>query len=228
MTLSIPAYPKVAEELLARVELPEGELDYEALDELARVLPDSVNLRPKSYRHWAAAALLTEALELRWGENAHGYAGGNIPIYYTLPQMRGREWCCPDFILVPGAQPQERRTKWVVWCENGVRPVILIDFTSNSHPLSGEHNLGLYARLLGSGEYYLYDLDAGSLRGWSYSRYEAHGEILPEHQGWLWSYFVPWKLGAWKGEWKGMSGTWLRWHDEAGRLMPTRSEASHR
>jgi Uma2 family endonuclease len=68
--------------------------------------------------------LLIRLLKWWWRERQDFYVSGNLTIYYSPDQKKSEDFRGPDFFVVLGATPEERRS-WVVWQEGGRYPMSL-------------------------------------------------------------------------------------------------------
>jgi Uma2 family endonuclease len=75
--------------------------------------------------------VLIRLLKWWWRERQDFYVSGNLTIYYSPNQKKSEEFRGPDFFVVLGADPQDRRS-WVVWQEGGKYPNLIVELLSNS------------------------------------------------------------------------------------------------
>lgn len=180
----------------------------------------------ESQRHKLQMELLIDAL-LPWlDEREDGYVGGNMFVYYSMAQVRNRDFRGPDFFAVLGV-PKGERKSWVSW-EEEKTPDVVIELLSES---TAEFDKGekkrIYQTQMHVPEYFWYDPFnpqdwAGfQLRGGTYQ------EILPNAQGHLVSQVLDLALVRQQGIYKGVETTWLRWAQLDGTLLLNAEEQEH-
>jgi hypothetical protein len=83
----------------------------------------------------------------------------------------------------------------------------------------------LYEQTFHTPEYFLYDPATRQLEGWTLvdGSYRA---IRPDARGWLWSAVLQLWLGTWNGPFQEVDATWLRFYDEAGKVILIEAEAA--
>jgi len=119
-------------------------------------LPYSDGEPLESQRHQFLMELLINAL-LPWLDaREDGCVGGNMFVYYSMAQVRRRDFKGPDFFAVLGVPKGERRS-WVCW-EEGKTPDLVIELLSDSTAAmdKGEKKR-IYATQLHVPEYFWYD-----------------------------------------------------------------------
>lgn len=118
--------------------------------------------------------MLIDSLELYWGEEAPGYAGGNMAMYFHESQVEHNDFLGPDFFVVLGARPG-RRKSWVVWQE-GLTPDVVVELLSaRTERRDRGDKMQIYARTLHVSNYYLYDPFDARLEGYTLE----HGRYTP-------------------------------------------------
>jgi len=175
--------------------------------------------------HRAAIALLIEIVSWLFRERSDYYVGGNMFIYYSEEQARTRKYRGPDFFYVDGVKRLPQRPYWVVWREGGRYPDVIIELLSKkTEKTDRTTKKTLYERTFRTHEYFCYDPRTQKLEGWRLGAGGRYLAIQPNEKGWLWSE----KLGLWLGTWKGsylvVETVWLRYYDQAGRLIRTEAE----
>ncbi len=75
-------------------------------------IPYSDGLPMESERHFFQMSLGLESLKLAWKERDDFYAGGDMFVYFSLDQVKGRDFRGPDFFVVLGV-PRRERKSWV-------------------------------------------------------------------------------------------------------------------
>jgi Uma2 family endonuclease len=161
------------------------------------------------------------------------YLGTDINVYYDVehPLWHKR----PDWFAVLGAQParsiETLRLSYVVWQE-GVSPYLVVELLS---PGTEAEDLGrtaqknvppnkwtVYEQILQVPFYVLYDRYQSKLRAFALAagRYRE----LALLKGALWLPELGLNLCQWDGEFQGVSGKWIRWFDETGKMLPCTAE----
>ena len=150
----------------------------------------------------------------------------------------------PDWFLVLGVprskNQQQLRWSYVIWQEK-VSPFLVIELLSpgtededlgrttrgaNSAPTKWE----VYEQILKIPYYIVYDRYENKFQGF---RLERSGESdryreLDLSGGKLWLEELGIGLGIWQGSYKQVSGSWLRFYEEAGNWIPTPMERAER
>lgn len=85
----------------------------------------------ESERHLRQIFLLLSALEYLWQNRRDFYAAGNMTVYYSLRQLKSREFRGPDFFVVLDTERKERKS-WMVWDEDGKYPNLIVEILSDS------------------------------------------------------------------------------------------------
>ena len=83
--------------------------------------------------------LLVDVVTQRWQPRKDFVAGGNMFIYYSMQQVRNRDYKGPDFFVVKDVDGSYSRGKWVVWDENGRYPNVIVELLS---PSTAKEDLG--------------------------------------------------------------------------------------
>ena len=146
-------------------------------------------------------------------------------IYFSVEQVRNRDYRGPDFFVVKGVDSSHDRAAWIVWEEYGKYPNVIVELSS---PSTIDVDLGtkkdLYERTFRTPEYFCFDPTAEELIGWRFT--SGHYEpIDPNEQGWLWSEEMDLWLGVWQGEFQRTDTLWLRFYTPEGQPVPTLAEA---
>lgn len=93
-------------------------------------LPYDDGIPMESERHLLQMQLLMESLRLWWADPQDFYVGGNMEVYFSLEQVRNKDFRGPDLFVVLGV-PRRERKSWVVW-EEGKGPDVVIELLSAS------------------------------------------------------------------------------------------------
>ncbi|MEH2032381.1 MAG: Uma2 family endonuclease [Nostoc sp.] len=189
-------------------------------------LPYDDGIPMESARHKAQMDLLIDALIPWLEEREDGFIGGNMFVYYSLAQVRNKDFKGPDFFTVLGVPKGERRS-WVVW-EEGKAPDVVIELLSDS-TAQADKNLKklIYQNQMRVPEYFWYDpFNPDDLAGFSNEK-GVYQPIATNAQNQLVSQSLGLALQLWQGNYKGINATWLRWAMSLGELLPTPEEKEH-
>jgi Uma2 family endonuclease len=191
----------------------------------AEELPETDGLPMDSERQALQMDLLFEPLRLHFAGRIV-YVGKNQIIYYSMEQVRNRDFLGPDVYVVLDVPDRERRS-WVIW-EEGKAPDVVIEILS---PTTAERDRGekkrIYQDNIGVREYFWFDPDTGELAGFvlhdrAFVPIEADvARSLPCPSLGL-------RLVLRDGDYMGRGGPWLRWATGEGTLLPMGEEAERR
>lgn len=202
-------------EVIERYEIP----DIPDID-----LPEEDGEALESNWHRLQINLLDDIVRHYWRDRQDFFAGGNMFVYYSLQQVRNRDYKGPDFFVVKGVDGSYSRNKWVAWEENGRLPNVIVELMS---PSTLDEDLGskksLYAATFRTPEYFCYDPATQQLLGWRLSE-TKYGRIKPDQRGWLWSKELDAYIGVYEGAYHNEQGFWLRLFNKAGNLIPNAAE----
>lgn len=186
-------------------------------------LPDDDGIPMESARHKAQMDLLIDAL-IPWLEQREdGFVGGNMFVYYSLAQVRNKDFKGPDFFAVLGV-PQGERRSWVVW-EEGKAPDVVIELLSDSTSAADKNEKKLiYQNQMRVPEYFWYNpFNPDDFAGFSIQQ-GIYQPITANAQNQLVSQSLGLALQLSPGNYKGIDATWLRWATMEGELLPTPEE----
>lgn len=185
-------------------------------------LPYDDGMPMESQRHALQLQLLIDPLRLFWADREDVYVAGNMFVYFSLDQVRNRDFRGPDFFVVLDVPKRERKS-WVVWQE-GKSPDVVIELISESTAaLDKGEKKEIYQDRLRVPEYFWFDPFSGEWAGFTL----RHGgyEPLPEdNQGRLISRRLNLALIRWQGTYQDVEAQWLRWATLDGTLLPTPQE----
>ncbi|WP_414565687.1 MULTISPECIES: DUF874 family protein [unclassified Anabaena] len=186
-------------------------------------LPYDDGIPMESARHKAQMDLLIDALFPWLAEREDGFVGGNMFVYYSLAQVRNKDFKGPDFFVVLGV-PQGERRSWVVW-EEGKAPDVVIELLSDSTASTDKNEKKLiYQNQMRVPEYFWFDpFNPDDLAGFSIHE-RGYQPILPNAQNQLVTSSLGLALQLWAGNYQGINATWLRWATLDGELLPTTAE----
>ncbi len=139
----------------------------------------------------------------------------------------------PDVFLLKEAVKRERAI-WVAWEEDGRLPDLILELLS---PSTADADYGekkrIYQDIFKTSEYFLYTprsevIDGFRLLDNAYqpiaARPIAARPIARSAERRLWSRELEVEVGVWHGEYKDVTGHWLRLFYPDGRLVPTEKE----
>jgi Uma2 family endonuclease len=199
--------------------------DFAALEAFTRQLPETDGVPLESPWHFASVNLFIESLNYRWRDRNDFFCGGNMFLYYSLRHVRNEDFKGPDFFYVSGVDRHRPREFWVVWEEDGKYPDFIVELLSHSTAKADRTTKKeLYEKTFHTQEYYCYDPYTRKLEGWNLVQGQ-YQPMVPNEGGWLWSNVLQLWLGEWIGEYQGQPGTWLRFYDSSGQLVPIKAEA---
>jgi len=187
-------------------------------------LPTADGIPLESNWHRIQINLLIDIITQRWRYVRDFFAGGNMFVYYSMNQVRNRDYKGPDFFLVKDVD-DHNRDAWVVWLEDARFPDVIVELMS---PSTAREDLTtkkhLYERTFHTPEYYAYDPNTLTLYGWRLENMH-YVELQPNAEGRLWSVELEGWVGLWRGTYLKVDAIWLRLFEEDGRLVPTEGEA---
>ncbi|WGV24822.1 Uma2 family endonuclease [Halotia branconii] len=186
-------------------------------------LPFDDGIPMESARHKAQMDLLINGL-IPWLEQREdGYVGGNMFVYYSLAQVRNKDFKGPDFFAVLGVPKGERRS-WVVW-EEEKAPDVVIELLSDSTAAVDKNEKKLiYQNQMRVPEYFWYDpFNPDNFAGFAIQQSE-YQPIAANTQNQLVSKSLGLALQLWQGNYQGIDATWLRWANLRGEVLPTPEE----
>ncbi len=186
-------------------------------------LPYDDGVPMESWRHKCQMDLLISVTQTWLQQRPDGFVSGNMFLYYSLEQARSRNFRGPDYFVVLGV-PKGERKSWVIW-EQGKGPDVVIELLSPSTAQDDKTSKKqLYEQIIRVPEYFWFDPFepedwAGfRLRG---DRYEP---IEIDAEGRLPSEILGLYLVKWKGRFRDIETTWIRWATSSGELVPTEAE----
>ncbi|MCL1468045.1 Uma2 family endonuclease [Argonema galeatum] len=189
-----PQYLPTAEELL---ESDEKAVD----DELQNLIPN----------------LLLSILALMWSNRQDWFFGVDMGIYHTSDEPA----IVPDGFLSLGVQRlvgEQGRLSYVVWQENGVIPILVLEVVSKTYRGEYKQKKIDYAEL-GVLYYVIYKpVRYHSRRGDAFEVHKlVNGEYIRQTGEPVWMPEICLGIGRETGIYKGWMREWLFWYDENGR-----------
>lgn len=178
-------------------------------------------------RHRYAMNLLIETMEVQWADRTDLYLGGNEFLYFSMLQTKRNDFRGPDVFVVLGTERRERKA-WVLWEEDGKRPTLVIEITSESTAAEDRgRKKNVYERSLEVPYYILYDPFTGDLEGFRLPTPGArYVPIPPNEAGRVPIESLGLELGIWHGRFSvaDVEAPWLRCYLPDGTLFPTKDE----
>ena len=186
-------------------------------------LPYDDGIPMESQRHKAQMDLLIDALQPWLAEREDGFVGGNMFVYYSLSQVRNKDFKGPDFFVVLGV-PKGERKSWVVW-EEDKAPDVVIELLSESTATTDKNEKKLiYQNRMRVPEYFWFNpFNSDDWAGFVMQN-GVYQSIAQNAQNQLESQSLGLGLQRWQGIYKGIDLCWLRWANLAGELLPTSEE----
>src|SRR4051812_14245669 len=188
-------------------------------------LPYSDGIPMDSQRQVLQMQLLQVALVHAWADREDFFVGANMFLYYSLEQVRNRDFIGPD-VFVALNVPRRERKSWVMWQE-GKGPDAVIELLSETTAQNDKTvKKAIYQDDVKAPEYFWYDpFDSEDFRGFRLRNgvYEA---IEPDQHGRMRSEAVGLLLAPWDGDYQGIRAVWLRWAWPDGTVLPTPAEAA--
>lgn len=177
----------------------------------------------ESQRHKLQMDLLIDALTPWLEQREDGYVGGNMFVYYSIAQVRNKDFKGPDFFAVLGVPKGERRS-WVIW-EEEKAPDVIIELLSDSSAAADKNQKKLiYQNQIRVPEYFWFDpFNPDDWAGFFLSS-GVYQPLVANERDQLVSKSLGLGLQLWYGNYKGVETTWLRWATLEGELLPTSEE----
>jgi Uma2 family endonuclease len=167
--------------------------------------------------HLQQIILFLECLNWWWRDRTDFYASGNLTIYYSIEQLKTRDFRGPDFFVVLGVERRPRKS-WMVWEEGGKTPNVIIEVLSESTAeVDRTLKKQIYQDVLKVYDYFWFDPESQEFCGFCLvgGQYQA---IEPNPQGYLWSEQLQLFLGVHANR--------LRFFSAEGSLIPSPLEAA--
>ncbi|MDY6941283.1 MAG: Uma2 family endonuclease [Cyanobacteriota bacterium] len=181
----------------------------------------------ETQRHKDQMDMLIDGLRPWLEERADGYVGGNMFVYFSLEQVRNRDFKGPDFFAVLDV-PKGERLSWVLW-EEGKGPDVVIELLSDSTARRDKNEKKrIYQNQLRVPEYFWFDpFNAEDWEGFSL-QHGGYQSIPIDERGQRTSQALGLALVRWQGSYRGVEATWLRWATLTGELLPLSEEIIER
>ena len=177
----------------------------------------------ETQRHKLQMDLLIDGLTIWLDQRSDGYVNGNMFVYYSMEQVRNRDFKGPDFFAVLGV-PKGERKSWVSW-EEGKAPDVVIELLSDSTAeYDRTQKKQIYQDQMRVSEYYWFDpFRPEDLAGFV-MQHGVYQPIAPISQNRLISPALDLALVRWEGIYKKIPAVWLRWASLSGEVLPIAEE----
>jgi Uma2 family endonuclease len=202
------------------IDLPEG---LSALPPTQYDLPSCDDIPMETQRHKLQMDLLIETCQTwLWAHRPDSYVNGNMFVYFSMDQVKNRDYRGPDFFVALDVAPTERLS-WVCW-EEGQSPDIVIELLSPSTAETDKTTkFEIYQTQMRVPEYIWYDpFNPEDFAGFTLQN-RRYQPIAIDENGLL-SQSLGLRLLKWTGDYQGVSATWIRWATAAGQLILTQAE----
>ena len=187
-------------------------------------LPYDDGMPMESQRHVMQLQLLMDPLRLLWEGRQDVYIGGNMFVYYSLAQVRNKDFRGPDFFVALDVPKRERKS-WVIW-EEGKGPDVVIELLSASTAAQDKgEKKDIYQDRIRVPEYFWFDPLSGEWAGFII-QHRRYVPIEEDNQGRLLSQTLGLALVRWEGVYQEVEARWLRWATLSGALLPTPQEVA--
>lgn len=188
-------------------------------------LPYDDNENMETLRHKYQMDLLLETIYPWLEQRQNGFAGGNMFVYFSIAQVKNKDYKGPDFFCVLD-MPSTERKSWVV-CEEGKAPDLVIELLSESTANYDKNEKKLiYQNGMRVPEYFWYDpFNPEDWAGFSLVK-GVYQPLELDNQNRYFSEQLQLALVRWQGVYRGIDTVWLRWQTLEGELLPTDKEVS--
>ena len=192
-------------------------------------LPSDDGDKTESPWHALGALLIVASyVAARGGRRDDFFIGANMFLYYSMRQVRNRDYRGPDAFIVKGVEGTRPRDSWIVWEEDGRYPDVLFELLSPSTEAADlSTKKDLYEQVFHTPEYFCIAPDVQRLLGFRLQG-RRYAPIAPDARGFLFSEELGMWLGPWTGPYLGEHRTWPRFYDGDGKLILLPDEAEKR
>ncbi len=179
----------------------------------------------ETLRHRLQMELLIHSIDPWARARGDCFVNGNMFLYFSSEQVRGKDFRGPDFFVVLGVSPRERKS-WVVWDEEKGPDLIVELLSESTAHIDKTEKKRIYQDRLRVAEYFWYDpWNPEDFAGFTLTdgRYRP---LLPRTVGRIPSPLLGLDLCWWDGSYGGVETRWIRWSTPDGQLLPTAAEAA--
>lgn len=167
--------------------------------------------------HRKQMEILINSVESWFQERQDFYVSGNLTIYYSPNQRKSEDFRGPDFFVVLGAEPRERKS-WVVWQEDGRYPNVIVEILSETTAAVDKVlKKQIYQDIFRTPDYFWFDPQKLEFKGFQLVGGE-YQELQSNPQGWLRSQQLDLYLGIYESK--------LRFFTAEGQLILTPEETA--
>jgi Uma2 family endonuclease len=219
------------------LDLPPGPIDTERVPWVwpdHTMLPCEDGIPANNAQEPPQDALLTDTLLPILAQihpDGHYFIGQDVGIYWRLTDPLLRGCISPDWYFVPGVPPLikgELRRSYVMWREE-VPPLFAVEYVSGNGseerdrtPETGK--FCIYENRIRVTFYAIFNPAAPATLEF-YHLVDRKLQLMPPNaRG---HYEIPQlsvELGIWEGTYQAITGSWLRWWDKQGHLLPSHEE----
>lgn len=190
-------------------------------------LPDSDGLPVDNELHTLVTNLLGLILGFLWGQRFDWFFGVNMGIYHTTG-INPRVPIVPDGFLSLGVErirANQLRKSYVVWEENDIVPIFVLEIVSQTPGGEYDDKLSIYSQL-GVLYYVIYNPDFW--RRDQQEPFEVYRLVNSRYQRQIgepfWMPEIGLGIGRKIGSYRGLQREWLYWFDERGNRILTPEE----
>jgi Uma2 family endonuclease len=197
------------------IELPPTDLPYDDGDKMET-----------SWHADAQYVLKASVIAVHGGNRDDYYVANNMFVYYSLDQVRNKEYRGPDVFVVKHVDGNRYRDSWIAWAEGGRLPDVIFELLSTT---TEQADLGkkkqLYEQVFRTAEYFCIGYAVDRLLGWRLMG-GVYVPIAPDAHGRLWSETLGVAIGPWRGPIFTQDHTWPRFYTAEGDLILLHDEAA--
>jgi Uma2 family endonuclease len=203
------------------------EMEWQDIELPPTNLPDGDGDKMESPWHVGSISLVVSSyVAAHEGRREDYFIGANMFLYYSMEQVRNRDFKGPDIFVVKDVDGTRKRNYWAIWEERGRYPDVIIELLS---PSTEAYDLGkkkdLYERTFRTAEYFCVAPDVSRILGWRLENRLHYAPIPTNERGRVWSQELGFWLGGWHGMFWGLEHTWLRLYTQDEELVLTPDEA---
>ena len=188
-------------------------------------LPYDDGVPMESERHKAQMDLLIYSLSSWLDKRDDGYVGGNMFVYYSMAQIKNKDYKGPDVFVALDVPKGERRS-WVIWEEEKAPDVVIELLSATTAKYDKKEKKQIYQSRMRVPEYFWFDpFNPDDWAGFSLQN-GVYEPIKPNEDNQLISQALGLSLVRWQGSYKGIEATWLRWANLNGELLATPQETA--
>ncbi len=197
------------------IELPPTDLPYDDGDKMET-----------SWHADTQYVLKASIIAAHGGNRDDYYVANNMFVYYSLDQVRNKNYRGPDVFVVKNVDGSRYRDSWIAWAEGGRLPDVIFELLSTT---TEQEDLGkkkqLYQQVFRTAEYFWIGYAVERLLGWRLMG-GAYVPIAPDAHGRLWSETLGVAVGPWRGPIFAQDHTWPRFYSAEGDLILLHDEAA--